>query len=305
MPTRAPRGDGSGAEAARGDAWGAPGALVADARTALLRSMLPLHGQGLEIGPGYNPLLPKAEGFQVETADYTDAEGLRRKYAGNPHVDPARIEEVDHVLAGGHSLAEAIGRPGAFDYIVASHVIEHTPDMLGFLASCEALLAPRGTLLLAVPDKRHCFDVLQPLASTGAVLQAHLDRRQRPTPGAIFDEVAYNAVRDGAIGWAPGDARPLRFFASLEAARDAYRSALASDEYRDVHVWRFVPSSFRLILHDLAELGAIALREDRFHDSVGNEFYVTLSRQGRGCPIARIDLARAALGEQATIRLDL
>jgi SAM-dependent methyltransferase len=277
-----------------------PEAAAVAGRTALLRSMLPLRGHGLEIGPGYNPLLPKAEGFDVETADYTDAAGLRMKYRDNPHVDLARIEPVDHVLTSGRSLAEAVGRPGTFSYIVASHVIEHTPDPLGFLLSCETLLAPGGVLLLAVPDKRHCFDVLQPLTSTGAVLQAHLDRRTRPPPGAVFDDIAYNAVRGGAIGWTPADHRPLEFFASLEAAAAAYESAQRLPGYVDVHVQRFVPSSFRLIMRDLRDIGAIGLREALFHDSVGNEFYMTLSPSGAGCPVDRLTLAKRAMAEQAS-----
>jgi SAM-dependent methyltransferase len=280
-----------------------PEAVPAPDRTTLLRSMLPPAGRSLEIGPGFSPLLPKAEGFSVETADYTDAGALRMKYRGTPNVDAARIEPVDHVLDSGRSLAEAVGRPGSFASVVASHVIEHTPDMLGFLQSCETLLAPGGVLLLAVPDKRHCFDVLQPLTSTGAVLQAHLDGRMRPVPGAIFDDVAYNAVRGGAIGWAPADDGPMAFFAPLEAAKAAYESARRQTEYRDVHVWRFVPSSFRLIMRDLHEIGAIGLREERFHDSVGNEFYMTLSLSAAGCPVDRLTLAKRAMAEQASIVL--
>ena len=274
-------------------------------RTNFLRSLLRLDGPGLEIGPGYNPLLPKSEGFWVETVDYTDADGLRAKYEGCPNVDLARIEPVDHVLQEGRTLAELVGKPGAFEYIVASHVIEHTPDMLEFLQSCEALLAPEGVLLLAVPDKRHCFDVLQPLASTGAVLQAHIDRRTSPTPGAIFDDVAYNAVRGDDIGWSPNDTKKLRFFASLRSAGEAYNSALQTSAYRDVHVWRFVPSSFRLIMHDLHAIGAIQLREQYFHDSVGNEFYITFSASGSGCPTERMTLAKRTLKEQAAILLDV
>jgi SAM-dependent methyltransferase len=273
-------------------------------RTMFLRSLIPIHGRGLEIGPGYNPLIPKSEGFDIETADYTDQAGLRQKYHGNPHVDIDQIETVDHVLDGSNTLSEAIGRPATFDYIVASHVIEHTPDMLAFLKSCQVLLAPQGVLLLAVPDKRHCFDVLQPLSSTGAVLQAHLDARTRPAPGAIFDDVAYNAVRNGAIGWSPEDQRPLTFFAPLEAAAAAYESARRSLAYRDVHVWRFVPSIFRLILRDLHEIGELGLQEKEFYDSVGNEFYMTLSASAKGCPIERLALAKQALIEQSTIRLD-
>ncbi len=271
-------------------------------RTEFLRSMLPLDGEGLEIGPSYNPLLPKEEGFRVKTVDYTNQMGLRAKYKENPHVDLSRIETVDYVLSESASLADAIAVRD-LSYIVASHVIEHTPDLLGFLQSCEALLAPRGVLLLAVPDKRHCFDVLQSLTSTGAVLQAHLDRRVRPSPGTVFDEVAYNAIRGGAIGWSPQNREPLHFFASLDHASFAYRDACENPTYHDVHVWRFVPSSFRLIVRDLNEIGLIGLSERSFHDSVGNEFYVTLSPSGTGCPIDRLSLARQALREQASIFL--
>ena len=275
-----------------------------DQRTELLRSMVPLDRYGLEIGPSYNPLLPKAEGFRVETADYTNADGLRAKYAGNPSVSLDRIEPVDHVLTEGKTLAEQVGKPQAFDYIVASHVIEHTPDMLGFLQSCESLLTPTGVLVLAVPDKRRSFDILQPLTSTGAVLQAHLDRRTKPTPGAIFDDVAYNAVRGDDIGWGPNDARTLRFFASLGAAAEAYDSAQRAPMYRDVHVWRFVPSSFRLILNDLHAIAEIRLREDRFYNSIGNEFYVSLSASATGCPTDRLTLAKQAVQEHAAILVD-
>lgn len=270
-------------------------------RTTRLRSMIDTTGRGLEIGPSYNPLLPKSEGFDVQTVDYTDQAGLVAKYDGNPHVDRARIERVDHVLDGSKTLADAIGRHGTFDYIVASHVIEHTPDMLGFLQSCDALLKPDGVLLLAVPDKRHCFDALQPLTSTGAVLQANLDGRTRPTPGAVFDDGAYNVVRDEAIGWTAQDAGALRYFASIEFAMMRFEACKASSEYVDVHIWRYVPSSFRLIVSDLHEIGLLRLREAAFGDSVGNEFYISLSANGAGCPIDRLSLGKQSLQEHAAI----
>jgi SAM-dependent methyltransferase len=263
--------------------------------------MLPLHGNGLEIGPGYNPLVPKAEGFPVETADYTDQDGLRRKYRETPNVDIDRIEFVDHVLDGTRSMADSIGREAAFDYIVASHVIEHTPDMLGFLKSCERLLRPSGVLLLAVPDKRFCFDIFQPLTGTGAVLQAHLDRRQAPSPGAIFDDFAYNALRNGEIGWSVRDPRPLSFFSDLRQAAVFFQRAQQATDYVDVHIWRFVPSSFRLILRDLREIGELRLAERQFFDTIANEFLMVLSVAAEGCPVDRLTLAKRAVAEQAAI----
>jgi SAM-dependent methyltransferase len=277
---------------------------LTDLRTALLQSLLPLRGRGLEIGPGYNPLVPKAEGFQVKTADYTDQEGLRRKYSGTPNVEIERIEPVDHVLDGTRSMADSIGQEAAFDYIVASHVIEHTPDMLDFLKSCQRLLRPSGLLLLAVPDKRFCFDIFQPLTGTGAVLQAHLDRRKAPPPGAIFDDFAYNAVRRGEIGWGPSDPRPLSFFNGLPHAAATYYRAQQATEYIDVHVWRFVPSSFRLIMRDLHDMGELDLAERHFYDTIRNEFFMVLSTSAPGCPVDRLSLAKRAMAEQAAIHIE-
>jgi 2-polyprenyl-3-methyl-5-hydroxy-6-metoxy-1,4-benzoquinol methylase len=277
---------------------GAALAQAVGSRTEFLRSLINAGGSGLEIGAGYNPLLPKSAGFRVEVADHTTAEGLRAKYRDAPNVDVANIEPVDYVLAEG-SLAKTIGKQACYDYIVASHVIEHTPDLLGFLKDCEALLKPDGILLLAVPDKRCCFDIFQPLTSAGAVLQAHLDRRTRPGPGVIFDDRAYNAVREGAIGWPLQSTGELRFFLNLPAALSQFTQDRRSADYTDVHVWKFVPSSFRLIVNDLYELGEIRLRERQFHEGAGHEFYITLSREADGCRVERIELARRMLAEQA------
>ena len=55
-------------------------------------------------------------------------EELRRWYAINDTVNVDDIVEVDHVW-GDQTLAECVGATGAYDYLVASHVIEHVPDL--------------------------------------------------------------------------------------------------------------------------------------------------------------------------------
>jgi 2-polyprenyl-3-methyl-5-hydroxy-6-metoxy-1,4-benzoquinol methylase len=271
-------------------------------RTELLLSMIDLSGIGLEIGPGYNPLLPKSAGYCIETLDHASAKEIREKYRDDHSVDVSRIEEVDFV-SDGRSIAEIVGKPGHYDYIVASHVIEHTTDMLGFLKDCQSLLKKRGVLVLAIPDKRRCFDLLQPLTSTGMVLQAHEERRTRHPAGLLFDDFAYNVARDGAIGWSAGANGKLGFCADLAAARSRYNLARASSVYVDAHAWRFTPSSFRLILHDLNMIEEIELRENAFHESSHNEFYVSLSRAGSGCPFNRLALARMIIAEHQEIIL--
>lgn len=97
-------------------------------------------GLGLEIGPSFNPVAPKRAGYKVHILDHLDADGLRKKY---PHLKPENIEEVDFVWHG-EPLAELIGQTGVYDWIVASHVIEHVPDLITFLQQCAQLLKPTG-----------------------------------------------------------------------------------------------------------------------------------------------------------------
>ncbi|HSW07271.1 methyltransferase domain-containing protein, partial [Aquabacterium sp.] len=229
--------------------------MSSDPRKELLLSLIDTSALGLEIGPGFNPLLPKSAGYQVETLDHASREDLVRKYSGAASVDVSRIEAVDHVSTGG-SILKTIGQPGKYRYIVASHVIEHTTDLLGFLRDCEALLDAQGVLLLAVPDKRFSFDVLRPLASTGDILQAHAEGRTRHTAGRIFDEVAYNSLRGGALAWLRDSDAPLAFFRPLADAKAIYDQVRHSDDFHDIHAWQFTPSSFRLIVNDLHEIGS-------------------------------------------------
>jgi SAM-dependent methyltransferase len=265
-------------------------------RNELLLSMFDPSGIGLEIGAGFNPLLPKAAGYRVETFDHATADQLRDKYSADPNVDVTRIEEVDYV-ADGRPIADVVGKPGHYDYIVASHVIEHTPDMLGFLKDCETLLNQAGTLVLAVPDKRRCFDLLQPLTSTGMILQAHDERRIRHPPSALFDVIAYNLLRDGLSDWGKGHAGRLTYVRDLAAAYRLFDDVRGSSAYIDTHAWRFTPSSFRLIVNDLWVIGEIALRERAFYRSDIHEFYIALSRSGQGCLLDRVSLVRMIVAE--------
>jgi hypothetical protein len=264
--------------------------------------MIDLSGIGLEIGPGYNPLLPKSFGHRVETLDHATAEQIREKYRNDPSVDISRIEEVDFV-SDGRSIAEVVSKSGHYDYIVASHVIEHTTDMLGFLKDCQTLLKKTGNLVLAVPDKRRCFDLLQPLTSTGMVLQAHEERRTRHPAALLFDDIAYNVLRNGVSGWAADCDGVLSFVGDLTAARDRYEFMRSSSNYVDVHAWRFTPSSFRLIVRDLCTIGELELREQAFQGSNVTEFYISLSRTGSGCPFERLALAKMIIAEQQEIIL--
>jgi predicted SAM-dependent methyltransferase len=263
--------------------------------------MFDASGVGLEIGGSMSPLLRKRDGYRIETLDHASAQDLRNKYKDDPRVDVARIEDVDFVTDG-RSIADTVPRRRFYDYILASHVVEHMPDLLGFLKDCALLLKDTGVLVLAVPDKRRCFDVFQSTTSTGQILQAHLEKRTRHTAGAMFDHCANHAMRNDEIVWVAGSDAPLRLVYDLDFAFWRYRTARDSSDYHDVHAWHFTPSSWRLIVSDLAWSGDSPLKEKAFAESEGCEFYSSLSLTGDGCPLDRLTLVTRAIAEQREVQ---
>lgn len=266
-------------------------------RMQILRSWLDRDGLGLEIGPLHAPVAPKREGWRVETLDHADTETLRARYRGNPDVDAAAIQEVDHV-SDGRPLTEVIGSRARYDWILASHVAEHVPDLLGFLLDCEALLKPAGRLVVALPDKRRCFDALRPLSTTGDVLQAHVERRTRHTPRAAFDFIARAVDFGGDYAWAEGQTGAVRLQHPLTSAFALFNALANTEQYHDIHGWVFVPSSFRLIVEELHSLAMCELQEVAFQTTIGIEFFAVLSKDGLGSGVTRQELVLQAAEEE-------
>lgn len=255
---------------------------------------------GLEIGPSFDPIVAKRDGHNVEILDHMSAADLRLKYQNAPHVDLSAIEEVDYISDGG-SIFELVGKPAHYDYIVASHVIEHTVDLLRFLEDCQGLLKPDGRLILAVPDMRFSFDCLRPVSTTGQVVEAYFEKAKRHSLAKLFDEMAYNCRREGEIGWPRGTVGKLAFFRPVADAKWILEEYRKDEAFVDIHAWQFSPSSFRLIVSDLYKLGLIELREQSFDASQDNEFFVVLSKKAGDCPLTRMALAECILVEQTAI----
>jgi hypothetical protein len=97
-------------------------------RMEILRSFFKAADFGLEIGPSYNPVAPKSQGYNVETIDHISAAGLKEKYTDDPNINISWIEEVDYVTDG--QRITSIIKNKYYDYIVASHAIEHIPDFI-------------------------------------------------------------------------------------------------------------------------------------------------------------------------------
>ena len=225
--------------------------------------------QGLEIGALTGPLVLQS-GTRVLYADHLDTAGLRAKYTGHGNVDPARIVPVD-VVWNEAPLVDCLPPGTALDYVVASHVIEHVPDLVGWLVQIAAVLRPGGRLALVIPDRRFTFDYLREVSRLSDVIDAHVRGNRSPAPGQVFDHMAGTADVDLAAAWrGPLDPGTLRRHETLQDALSITRAAYAG-AYVDIHVWIFTPASALRLFAELAGLGLLGFACADFDDTPPGE----------------------------------
>ena len=138
------------------------------------------------------------------------------------------------------SIPETVGPDLRFDWVLASHVIEHVPDVIGWLDQIASITVDGGALMLVVPDRRYCFDAHRPGTSVGQLLEAHELGAVAPSVRAVFDH------HRSAVRVRPQDlwaGRPVTYdkrVHDLDYALDRTAAARAG-EYVDCHVWLFTP----------------------------------------------------------------
>ena len=243
---------------------------------------------GIEIGPSHNPIAPKKEGYNVHIIDHMNRKDLISKYKEHS-VNLDNIEDVDFVW-NGESYNELTGNSKYYDWIIASHVIEHTPDLIGFLNDCDSILKDDGMLSLVVPDKRFCFDYHRPITGISKIIDSHFQKNKIHTPGTITEYFLNVVSKEGNIAWDSFSIGKFNFIHDLNDVQHYITKAVEEKEYIDVHSWVFVPNSFRLIIQDLYTLGFIQFKEVIFFPTVGCEFYITLSRKGKNLNKSRIEI---------------
>lgn len=230
---------------------------VVDSRRDLLLSGIPRDARFVEVGASFRPLVPKRDGWRTCIVDHDTREALAAKYAKSG-ADISLLEEVDIVWKAG-PLHEAFPPEilGSFDALIASHVLEHLPDLVSFLESARLLVKPDGTLVFALPDHRWCFDFFRPPTLAGEVLLANREKRIRHSAATLFNEIAYSVTHDGKIGWGAGETvGELSFFHEFDKAKQVFDIVCSGDSnYRDAHAWQFTPSSFELLILDLSLAG--------------------------------------------------
>lgn len=249
-----------------------------DRRERVLRGLDLKRLVGVEIGPLANPMVRKSDGTVIYV-DYADTQSLRLRYSNDPHVDIAQIVDIDAIWGERTMLDVLDGR--LVNYIIASHVIEHVPDLITWLQELHSVLLPQGEVRLVIPDKRYTFDYLRAETRLCDVVSTYLLRARVPQPREIID-FCVNKVRIDVIKAWQGDVNPdhlLRDF-TFEGALWLAKDVIDNGTYHDVHCWVFTPNSFARLCTELAKNGLLAFACKEYCVTERNqlEFFVTLEK---------------------------
>lgn len=232
---------------------------------------------GVEIGPLMTPIVEKSDGA-ILYVDHVDTATLREKYAKDQNVDVTRIVPVDVVWNSGQ-FKHAFAPDFKADYVLASHVVEHVPDLIRWLGDIRDVLKPDGLLRLAVPDRRYTFDFLRRETELHDILAAYVEETKVPTPQVVLDHCLNYRPIDTVAMWL-GQLRPetLRPSNTIDAAVAFARDSYEHGRYVDVHCWVFTPSSFARLMAKATAAGLInfACADFSFPMPFDNDFVVGL-----------------------------
>ncbi len=120
-----------------------------DQRERLARRYM--KGSGLEIGALHCPLLLPAN-VRVK---YVDRVSRQESIAKFPELDASEIVAVDYIDDG--FVLSAIPESSQ-DFLIANHVLEHTPNPIQVLKNWIRIIKPDGILFITVPIAEECFD---------------------------------------------------------------------------------------------------------------------------------------------------
>ncbi len=267
-----------------------------------LTAPLDLKGTGLEIAPYFNPLLDRAR-HDVRYVDCIDNSTIIRKAAENPGAVGRHVPRIDWVWAPGRQLRSCIPADVVFDYCVATHVMEHVPDTIGWLNQIFEVMRDGAVLALALPDRRYGMDYYRRETTLGDLIGNWLQAPSRPTTTQIVDFLSqtFHDTRPPPDHRMFDVSQPFaaapRHFTDDQALDLAARSQQSSI-YLDVHCTVWTPDSFVGVMSRVIDMGLInaQLSEPigRNPSSGWDEFIIHMTKLGEPRTSRRAVLKRTS-----------
>lgn len=240
-----------------------------EARRAFILSRCATRQRGLEINPYHQPITDRTTHDVVYVDDRQNDDVAWQEWAREAAAGD-RPPAVDAVWVPGVRLCDCLDHQPLF-YAVASHVMEHAPDPLGWLRNILDVLEPGGVIALMLPHRDRTMDARRQLTTFAEVVGWSLEKPVRPTPAQVMDFLTHALAADGVS----------RHYNDAEAITFARRVA---DEglHLDIHCTTWTPDSFRDVITRLVCNGLLDVDVDGPHDSfpgsLGDEFAVFLRR---------------------------
>ncbi|MDD3877603.1 MAG: methyltransferase domain-containing protein [Bacteroidales bacterium] len=235
----------------------------------------------LEIAPLNRPLLPKGHP-NSRYLDLFSADELKAHFLNDPNIINDDIVDVHYIHKGQPYKELVCGE--VFKLIIASHVIEHVPNLINWLNDIESILDDNGILQLAIPDKRYCFDFRRRLTDISDVMGAYLENREKPAPGIVYEHFLYvpNDICNDPVKHHNGEVSQ-EFNITKQYHDVALHFAKESlHKYIDTHCWVWTPESFIKIMSILYDNNLIKLKvveEETVLTKVNTyEFYITMKK---------------------------
>lgn len=216
-------------------------------------SVMYAKGCGIEIG-ALHSAWPIHDNMSVRYIDRYSYDELVSQY---PDLNPNDIAKTD-IIGDARSL-ESI-EDGSQDFVLTSHVLEHSDNPIETLKVWLTKTKPGGTVILAVPNKDHTFDRDRPLTPFESLIEAYLS----PTNHEFFKRKCLYSY--------------FRYVDKVEGQElsDRVARALSTDSHVHFPVWD--ANSFVEFLGRTAQAVAPKFQVEMFIQS-GIEVFGALRRQ--------------------------
>lgn len=225
---------------------------------------IPYDKRILEIGPLSWPNIQKNKYKNLFYADIRSTEDLKKFYKPDPNVLTNEIMDIDYVIE--NSYSESLKDVEKFDYVIATHVIEHMPQLVLFFIDIASVLKPGGKLCLAIPDKRFCFDHYRCPTSFAECYDIY-KRKIINSPLRVFDHFINSSSNNNPTSWWQSPDCYDHFVKNESQylfANNKYHQALNGD-YIDVHFSVFTPETFLLFIYHMVQFCLLPFRCIEFY----------------------------------------
>lgn len=224
---------------------------------------------GLEISPLFRPATDKKI-HNVHYTDYTTTEDNISKHA---HYEHPEIVDIDFVWTPGKKLKDCTPTRNNYDWAIASHVLEHVPDPVGWMLEVFEVLKTGGILSLALPDRNKCFDRNRNLTEVSEWIHAWLSEDKRPNARQLYDFLSNVTTEDGS-----GKILAQNHYTKDEALNFTFNSH-STGQYFDAHCSVFTGESFTIMINELNQLGIMNVTVSDVKEGA-DEFYIQLTKTG-------------------------